>query len=87
MFSVYVAKHDIFVADVTNCFTSLKKAVNDIRKAGVAPDSLDLATTSVRYDAVTFSGVPGQDSIFNFDFDLQEPVGWFRFASLQHMAG
>jgi hypothetical protein len=73
-FSVYVAKHDIFATDVTNCFVSLKKAVNEMRTAGVPTDSLELATTSVRSDAVTFTGMPGNEALFDLIFDLHEPV-------------
>lgn len=34
--SVYKAKHEIFVTDVTSCFTSLKKAVHEMRNVGVS---------------------------------------------------
>lgn len=40
---VFVAKHDILMADVTTCFTSLKKAVLELKKVGLVSDSLQLS--------------------------------------------
>lgn len=71
---VYVAKHEIFATDVTNCFTSLKKAVNELRMVGVPSESLEMASASVRPETIAFTGAYNDIHFFNFDFDLREPV-------------
>lgn len=74
-YSVYVAKHEIFVNDVTNCFTSLKKAVNELQKAGVLTESLEMAAATVRRDTITLHGGKNvNESLFDFELDLHEPV-------------
>jgi hypothetical protein len=71
---VYVAKHEIFSTDVTNCFTSLKKAVNELRKVGAPPESLEMALASVRPETIAFPRASNDAHLFDFDFDLREPV-------------
>ena len=71
---VFVAKHDIFLADVMTCFTSLKKAVLELNKVGLVADSLELGTSSVRPDTITLSATAGDGNAFDFEFSLFEPV-------------
>lgn len=60
---------------MTNCFTSLKKAVNELQKAGVLTESLEMATTTVRRDTITLrSGENANENLFDFELDLHEPV-------------
>lgn len=74
MCRVYVAKHEIFATDVTNCFASLKKAMNELRIAGAPPESLELAFASVRPETIAFPHAFNDVHLFDFDFDLREPV-------------
>ncbi|KAF9519308.1 hypothetical protein BS47DRAFT_23112 [Hydnum rufescens UP504] len=70
---VFVAKHDIFMSDVTNCFTNLKKAVLELKKVGLVADSLELTTSSVRPDTITLSSTARDGNAFDFEFNLFEP--------------
>lgn len=68
-----MAKHEIFATDVNNCFTSLKKAVQELRKAGAHSESLEMALSSVKPDTITFrEGDAG--NMLDFEFELCNPV-------------
>lgn len=41
-------KHEIFLGDVTSCFTALKKAVQDFHAMSMAAESLQMGNPSVR---------------------------------------
>ncbi|KAF8309085.1 hypothetical protein DL93DRAFT_1790294 [Clavulina sp. PMI_390] len=70
---VYVAKHEIFVNDVTNCFTNLKKAVKELRKVGVPVETLEMANASVRRDLITLPNGDPDANLFTIQLDAQEP--------------
>ncbi|KDQ09253.1 hypothetical protein BOTBODRAFT_37164 [Botryobasidium botryosum FD-172 SS1] len=73
---VYKAKHEIFVTDVTSCFTSLKKAVHEMRSTGTAgvagAGGLDMGQPMANFNAITISSDAGLG--FALDFDFLEPV-------------
>ncbi|KZV95112.1 hypothetical protein EXIGLDRAFT_748273 [Exidia glandulosa HHB12029] len=55
---VYRVKHDIFLADVNTCFTSLKKAVQDLRTVASAA-ALEMNNPIARPEALNVSDDPG----------------------------
>ncbi|TCD71548.1 hypothetical protein EIP91_008929 [Steccherinum ochraceum] len=74
---VYKVKQEIFLADVTACFTTLKKAVQEIRMSDGA--DLNMAQTSVRPDAVTVRIDPSAAYALEFEHLFPD---WDNQASL-----
>ncbi|KAH9950358.1 Rec8 like protein-domain-containing protein [Amylocystis lapponica] len=64
---VYKVKQEIFYTDVTTCFNSLKKAVQDIHSFAQIAAELQMGQPSVRPDALTLAVDPG--TAFAMDFD------------------
>lgn len=64
---VYKVKQEIFFADVNTCFTTLKKAVQELHASSDAAAQLQMGQPSVRPDTVTISVDPG--AAFAMDFD------------------
>ncbi|THH21523.1 hypothetical protein EW146_g23 [Bondarzewia mesenterica] len=63
---VFKVKHEIFLGDVTACFTSLKKAVQDFNAMSAAAASLQMGQPTVRADAVTLTADPAMALGVNF---------------------
>ncbi|RDB28700.1 hypothetical protein Hypma_015537 [Hypsizygus marmoreus] len=64
---VYKVKQEIFMTDVTNCFTSLKKVVQELQSAAVLDARLQMAQPSVRPSAVTLVSDPRVTIALDFD--------------------
>ncbi|KAL0581624.1 R8 protein [Marasmius crinis-equi] len=64
---VYKVKQELFLTDVTNCVTSLKKVVQDLQTTAAKERALQMAQPTVRLSALTLS--TGPDSVFFTDFD------------------
>ncbi|KAI0788425.1 hypothetical protein C8Q75DRAFT_768428 [Abortiporus biennis] len=68
---VYRVKQEIFLSDVTSCFNTLKKAVQDLHTFNTDAQ-LQMAQPSVRPDQVTMAPDPGAAFAMEFDHLLAE---------------
>ncbi|KAG9098380.1 hypothetical protein FRC06_006467 [Ceratobasidium sp. 370] len=73
---VYKVKHDIFLSEVTTCFTSLKRTILEISAAETSA-ALNLPFGSVRPDTITLAA-PESGIGMNLDFDFGGPI-WEDF--------
>ncbi|TFK57093.1 hypothetical protein OE88DRAFT_1650669 [Heliocybe sulcata] len=64
---VYKVKQEIFLSDVTTCFHSLKKAVNELQSMTLSDAQLQMGQPTVRPDTVTLQADPGAEFAMNFD--------------------
>ncbi|KAG1749976.1 Rec8 like protein-domain-containing protein [Suillus paluster] len=64
---VYKVKQEIFLSDVTTCFNSLKRVVQEFRSMAASEAQLQMAQPSVRPSAVTLAADPS--AAFAMDFD------------------
>ncbi|OCH96110.1 hypothetical protein OBBRIDRAFT_718943 [Obba rivulosa] len=64
---VYKVKQEIFYTDVTTCFNSLKKAVQEFNSMTKGAAELQMGQPSLRPDALTIAADPG--IAFAMDFD------------------
>ncbi|KZT30569.1 hypothetical protein NEOLEDRAFT_1126157 [Neolentinus lepideus HHB14362 ss-1] len=69
---VYKVKQEIFLSDVTTCFHSLKKAVQDFQSMTLSDAQLQMGQPTVRSDAVTLQADPGAEFAMNFDHFFAE---------------
>ncbi|KAG8739633.1 hypothetical protein FRC10_005369 [Ceratobasidium sp. 414] len=69
---VYKVKHDIFLSEVTTCFTSLKRTLLEISAAETSA-ALNLPFGSVRPDTITLAA-PELGIGMNLDIDFGGPV-------------
>ncbi|OJA21506.1 hypothetical protein AZE42_05106 [Rhizopogon vesiculosus] len=60
-------KQEIFLSDVTTCFNSLKRVVQEFRSMAASEAQLQMAQPSVRPSTVTLAADPG--AVFAMDFD------------------
>ncbi|EGN95724.1 hypothetical protein SERLA73DRAFT_76799 [Serpula lacrymans var. lacrymans S7.3] len=79
---VYKAKEDIFMSDVTICFNSLKRVVQDLCSSNSAEAQLQMAQPTVRTSAVTLAHDPKDFFAMDLDnmvvnWDVYLDVGWF----------
>ncbi|KAG8712046.1 hypothetical protein FRC08_015088 [Ceratobasidium sp. 394] len=77
---VYKVKHDIFLSEVTTCFTSLKRTMLEI-SAAEASAALNLTIGSVRPDTITLAA-PESGIGMNLDVDFGGPIWEDFFAPL-----
>ncbi|KAF8605081.1 hypothetical protein BDV93DRAFT_605577 [Ceratobasidium sp. AG-I] len=73
---VYKVKHDIFLSEVTTCFTSLKRTMLEMSAAETSA-ALNLAVGSARPDTITLSA-PELGIGLGIDFDIGGPI-WEDF--------
>ncbi|QRV91011.1 cohesin subunit rad21 [Ceratobasidium sp. AG-Ba] len=73
---VYKVKHDIFVSEVTTCFTSLKRTLVEISAAETSA-ALNMSLGSVRPDTITLVAPEGGIGM-NIDLDMGGPI-WEDF--------
>ncbi|ESK86634.1 rad21 rec8 n terminal domain protein [Moniliophthora roreri MCA 2997] len=64
---VYKVKQEIFLTDVTNCVSSLKKVVQDLQTAAAKEKALQMAQPTMRSSALTLADDP--HALFIADFD------------------
>ncbi|PIL31935.1 hypothetical protein GSI_06639 [Ganoderma sinense ZZ0214-1] len=64
---VYKVKQEIFLADVTTCFNSLKKAVQDVSTLSAAATDLQMGQPSLRPETLTLVADP--EAAFGLAFD------------------
>ncbi|KAF8807392.1 hypothetical protein BYT27DRAFT_7099303 [Phlegmacium glaucopus] len=64
---VYKVKQEILMSDVTNCVTSLKKVVQDLRASGSASGQLQMANPVARHSALTI--VPNPRAAYTLDYE------------------
>ncbi|KIJ68466.1 hypothetical protein HYDPIDRAFT_24739 [Hydnomerulius pinastri MD-312] len=64
---VYKVKQEIFMSDVTTCFNSLKKVVQEFRSMTTSEAQLQMAQPSVKPSVVTLRADP--NAAFSLDFD------------------
>ncbi|KAF8078636.1 Rec8 like protein-domain-containing protein [Lyophyllum atratum] len=64
---VYKVKQEMFMSDVTSCFTSLKKVVHESQCAAVMDARLQMPQASVRPSAVTLVANPRAAIAMDFD--------------------
>lgn len=77
---VYRVKHDLFYADVNTCFTSLKKAVQDLRLAASAA-ALEMNNPVARPDALNVALEPGMGrAALDIDFLVPSWDEWIARA-------
>ncbi|KAG6336668.1 hypothetical protein ID866_2415 [Astraeus odoratus] len=72
---VYKVKQEIFMSDVTICFNSLKRVVQDLRSVTTSEALLQMSQPSVRPSAVTLRIDP--DAAFAMDLDNR--VDWDEY--------
>ncbi|KAF8311037.1 Rec8 like protein-domain-containing protein [Cantharellus anzutake] len=70
---VYVAKCEIFAADVSQVHANLKKAVFEMKSHEIGWKDLVMTTSSVRPGLVTLSANDSMSGEFDLQFDLFEP--------------
>ncbi|KAG2044865.1 hypothetical protein BDR03DRAFT_848367 [Suillus americanus] len=63
---------ELFLSDVTTCFNSLKRVVQEFRSIAASEAQLQMAQPSVRSSAVTLTADPG--AAFAMDFDAMVAV-------------
>lgn len=64
---VYRAKQEIYIADLTTCFNSLKRLVEDFRSSATSEAQLQMAQPSVKPSAVTLRVDPNAAFSLNLD--------------------
>ncbi|KAI0076094.1 hypothetical protein K474DRAFT_1708496 [Panus rudis PR-1116 ss-1] len=64
---VYKVKQDIFLTDVTACFHTLKKAVQELYDTSVTAEQLQMGQPSARPDTVTMVADPSAQFAMDFD--------------------
>ncbi|KAG1757590.1 Rec8 like protein-domain-containing protein [Suillus lakei] len=81
---VYKVKQEIFLSDVTTCFNSLKKVVQEFRSMAASEAQLQMAQPSVRPSAVTLAADPG--AAFAMDFDAMV-ANWDEYLNIGNNKG
>ncbi|GLB36139.1 putative N terminus of Rad21 / Rec8 like protein [Lyophyllum shimeji] len=64
---VYKVKQEMFMSDVTSCFASLKKVVQEFQSAATTDERLQMTQASVRPSAVTLVADPRTAIAVDFD--------------------
>ncbi|KAG2061826.1 hypothetical protein BDR06DRAFT_1015869 [Suillus hirtellus] len=81
---VYKVKQELFLSDVTSCFNSLKRVVQEFRSMAASEAHLQMAQPSVRPSAVTLAADPG--AAFAMDFDAMV-ADWDEFLNIGNNKG
>ncbi|KAF9229270.1 hypothetical protein BS17DRAFT_771250 [Gyrodon lividus] len=76
---VYKVKQEIFMSDVTTCFNSLKRVVQEIRSMTSSEGELQMAQPSVKPAAVTLRADP--NAAFSMEFDNMV-ANWDEYLNL-----
>lgn len=81
---VYKVKQELFFSDVTTCFNSLKRVVQEFRSMAASEAQLQMAQPSVRPSAVTLAADPG--AAFAMDFDAMV-ADWDEYLNIGNDKG
>lgn len=81
---VYKVKQELFLSDVTSCFNSLKRVVQEFRSMAASEAHLQMAQPSVRPSAVTLAADPG--AAFAMDFDTMV-ADWDEYLNIGNNKG
>lgn len=81
---VYKVKQELFFSDVTTCFNSLKRVVQEFRSMAASEAQLQMAQPSVRPSAVTLAADPG--AAFAMDFDAMV-ADWDEYLNIGNNPG
>ncbi|KAF9526495.1 Rec8 like protein-domain-containing protein [Crepidotus variabilis] len=76
---VYKVKQEIFMTDVTNCVTTLKKVVQDLHATGASDAQLQMANPVARPTAVTITVDPRTTHTLDYDAFVTD---WDEFLNM-----